>query len=115
MQRQQFIKHRWVFNLIWWISMMVFGFVIFFSPLGEIIGKASISLFGHHWYAWFFGIFGPVLVIEAILHWYALNHLYPDLGRGNLVCVIFMPLFLIVSYSVVSLILFAIALSQLHN
>ena len=90
---------------------MILGFIVLFSPVGEIMANAGSSLFGPNIYGWFFGIFGPVLLFQTIFHWYALNYLYSEKMRSNLIWVIFMPAFLIIGYIVVIFMIFVYTFS----
>ena len=105
--RRPFIKHRWVFNLLWWIGMTIVWSAIFYTPVFDIIGDAESSLFGTHWQVWFFGIVVPFLFLQTVFHWYAQNYVYPERRESNIVWVILMPIFLFIGNIVILSLLFA--------
>ena len=89
--------------------MTILGLIYFFSPIGQKFWYVD------HWYNFFLLTFGPILILQTILHWFALKYLYPKRNKGNLIWVLLMPVLLVIGYAEVTLILFAIGLSQLHD
>ena len=106
--RDPVIKRRRIFNLLWWIGMMILGFVFILSPVSQIIYDAESSLFGSHWQVWFFGIVIPFFILQTVLHWYALNYLYSERRESNVIWVIFMPILLFIGDFVIFWIIFAL-------
>lgn len=117
MPRQSFIRrHRWVFNLVWWMGMMIIGFLYFMSPV-NIFWSFSLPGF------WRFGFWrlsqaiAPFLILQAVVHWFALAHLYPQKRRSNILwAVLFMPFLLFIGIGYAVIVVIAVnGLSHWHD
>ena len=109
MTKKLFLKHRWVFNLVWWIVITIISFLFFFT-FGSFLINYNLTGF------WFFFLaIVPVPTLQIFGHWLVLKHLYPQERRGNLLWVILMPVFLFLTIWFILMIWLAIGLSQLHD
>jgi hypothetical protein len=105
-RKNPFIKHRWLFNMVWWIVMLIFGLLYLYSPIAKKLWYVP------EWYVFFFGIFGPLLIVEDFIYLLILNYLYPKRWRGNLIWVFMMPILLLIGYAGGMLFIYSFGISQ---
>jgi len=104
-KRRIFIK-RLLLNVGWLIIMVLAYFVYALSfrrstPDYLFPGYKALMVF-----------YIPFLFFQGILHWFTLEHFYPEKRIGNIVWVVVMPVLILIGYGLVVLVTIAIALQR---
>lgn len=110
-KRRLFLR-RLLLNIVWLLALVFTSFIYEQSLLQ--VQFASDIIRTIPWYKGFLLEIIPFLIIQGILHWLTLKHLYPNSRCGNIVWVAIMPFLFLIGYAFMEAWLFALVVSNMR-